>query len=201
MQRMGNPAIDRSDRFTYRHYKTWPDEERWELIEGQAWNMSPAPSTRHQDIQAQLITALRNLLKGKSCKAFDAPFDVLLPRAGEADDEVDTVVQPDIVVYCDKSKLQKNGARGAPDLIMEILSPRTSRRDQNEKFRLYEKHGVREYWVVDPGNQSIWVWRLKAEGGYDEGELRDLLRDDSPILSKALEGFVVDPKELFAELD
>jgi Uma2 family endonuclease len=198
---MGNPAIDRGEHFIYRHYRTWPDEERWELIEGQAWNMSPAPTRGHQGIQAWLISELRLFLKGKRCKAYDAPFDVLLPNGDEADDEVDTVVQPDIVVYCDTSKLTKRGARGAPDLVVEILSPSTSRKDQNEKFRLYEKHGVREYWVVDPGNESIWVWRLESEGGYDEGELRDLLRDDSPISSKVLEGFVVDPKELFAELD
>ena len=84
---------------------------------------------------------------------------------------------------------------------MEILSPSTSRKDQSVKFDLYERHRVREYWVVDPGNKSIQVWRLRPEGGFDEGELRDLLRDPSPIVSKVLEGFTVDPKELFADLD
>jgi Uncharacterized protein conserved in cyanobacteria len=198
---MGNPALDPGDRFTYRHYKTWPDEERWELIEGQAWNMSPAPSTRHQDIQAQLITALRIFLKGKPCKAYDAPFDVLFPEGAESDDDVATVVQPDIVVFCDRSKLTLAGARGAPDLVVEILSPSTSKKDQNEKFRLYERHGVREYWVVDPGNESIMIYRQKPQGGFDSGELRDLVRDASPISSIVLEGFSVDPKELFADLD
>jgi Uma2 family endonuclease len=163
--------------------------------------MSPAPSTLHQDIQAQLITALRVFLKGKSCKAFDAPFDVLLPVGDETDDEVNTVVQPDIVVICDRSKIMPHGVRGAPDLVMEILSPRTSKKDLNEKFRLYERHRVREYWVIDPGNRAIQVWRLRPEDGYDSGELRDMLRDDLPISSSVLEGFAIDPKELFAELD
>jgi Uma2 family endonuclease len=197
---MGDPVAARGDRFTYRHYRTWPDEERWELIEGQAWNMSPAPSPSHQDIQAQLITALRILLKGKPCKAYDAPFDVLLPLGDESDDEIATVVQPDIVVFCDKSKITPRGARGAPDLVVEILSPSTSKKDLNEKFLLYERHRVREYWVVDPGNEAIQVWRQRPEGGFDEGELRDAIRDPSPIASKLLEGFAVDPKELFAEL-
>ena len=201
MERVGNPVLEPDERFTYRHYRTWPDEERWELIEGQAWSMSPAPTTRHQDIQAQLITALRVLLKGKPCKAFDAPFDVLLPKDDESDDEIDSVVQPDIVVYCDKSRLTKRGARGAPDLVVEILSPSTSKKDQNEKFGLYEKHGVREYWVIDPGNEAIQVWRLRPEGGYDSGDLRDMLRDPSPIASRVLEGFAVDPTELFRDLD
>jgi Uma2 family endonuclease len=198
---MGNPAVDIGDRFTYRHYRTWPDEERWELIEGHAWSMSPAPATRHQRLSRKLLTRIVNFLEGKPCEAFDAPFDVLLPEADEADDEVETVVQPDIVVYCDKTKLREYGARGEPDLIVEVLSPSTSKKDLNEKFNLYERHQVREYWVVDPGNRSIQVWHIKAEGGFDRGELRDMIRDPSPISSNVLEGFSVDPKELFAEPD
>lgn len=125
----------------------------------------------------------------------------LLPDGGENDDEIDTVVQPDIAVFCDKSKLTEAGARGAPDLVVEILSPSTSRKDQGVKFDLYERHRVREYWVVDPGNKPIQVWRQRPEGGFDSGELRDSLRDWAPIASKVLEGFAVDPRELFAQLD
>lgn len=198
---MGNPAIDRGERFTYRHYRTWPDEERWELIDGQAWSMSPAPATRHQRLSRKLFTRIVTFLEGKSCEAFAAPFDVLLPRGREPDDEVDSVVQPDIVVYCDKSKVQEHGARGAPDLAIEILSPSTFKKDLNEKFRLFERHGVREYWIVDPGNKAVQVWRIKAEGGFDEGELRDGIHDRSPIESQVLAGFTVDPIELFADMD
>lgn len=147
---MGNPNQAPDERFTYRHYKTWPDSERWELIEGHAWAMSPAPMTRHQEMQARLITEIRLFLRGKPCKAYDAPFDVLLPQMDESEDDVDTVVQPDLSVFCDRTKITERGARGAPDLVMEILSPSTSKKDLNDKFRLYEKHGVREYWVIDP---------------------------------------------------
>ena len=198
---MADPARNLDERFTYGDYKMWPDEERWELIGGQAWSISPAPSTRHQGIQVRLVSELALFLKGKSCRVFDAPFDVLLPSGDELEDEIDTVVQPDIVVYCDKSKLTARGACGAPDLVAEILSPSTSKKDFNEKFNLYEKHRVREYWVVDPGNESILVFRPKSGGGYDEGELRDMVRNSSPIASRVLEGFVVDPKELFTDLD
>ena len=159
------------ERFTYRHYRTWPDEERWELIDGQAWSMSPAPMREHQELSARLFNMVYDLLKGKPCKAYDAPFDVLPPGSEEKDDEVDTVVQPDIAVFCDDSKLTKRGARGAPGRIIEILSPRTAKKDYEVKHRLYERHGVREYWIVDPKAAPTSV----------------------------LEGFVVDLKELFAE--
>jgi Uma2 family endonuclease len=193
-------AVQRlEERFTYGDYRTWPDEERWELIEGVAYSMSPAPQRWHQEIQARLITGIRLFLKGKPCKAFGAPFDVILPRADESDDEVDTVVQPDIVVFGDRSKLTKAGARGAPDMVVEILSPSTSKKDQREKFDLYEKHGVREYWIVDPTGAWLCVYRLKPDGLFDSGELRESLREYGPIESRVLEGFAVDPGELFAE--
>jgi len=199
---MGNPSLAPRELFTYRHYKTWPDCERWELIEGHAWAMSPAPLRRHQELVWKLSSLLDAYLKGKPCKGFTSPFDVLLPAGDEADDEVDTVVQPDLVVYCDRSKLTEAGARGAPDLVVEILSPSTSKKDQREKFNLYERHGVREYWIVDPAGEWLCVYRLGSGAsdrqGFDEGELRERLRDYSPIASRALEGFVVDPGELFS---
>ena len=198
---MGNPALAPQERFTYRHYRTWPDSERWEIIDGRAWAMSPAPRRRHQEISLRLLRDIGTFLTGKTCKVFGAPFDVLLPKSSEADDEVDTIVQPDIVVFCDKAKLTIRGARGAPDLAVEILSPSTSKKDMNDKFALYESRGVREYWVLDPAAFSIWAYRLAKPGRFDEGELRDLLGDESAIASIVLEGFSVDPKELFADLD
>ncbi len=198
---MGNPALAPDERFTYRQYKTWPDSERWELIEGRAWNMSAAPTRFHQDLIGNLYGAIREFLKGKPCRVYLAPFDVLLPEGDEADDEVDTVVQPDIVVYCDRSRLTKAGARGAPDLAVEVLSPSTSKKDQREKFDLYQRHGVREYWVLDPAGAWLCVYRLKPSGEYDEGELRDPLREYGPIASTVLEGFVVAPPELFEDLE
>jgi Uma2 family endonuclease len=201
MERMGNPELAPDERYTYCHYRTWPDSERWELIEGQAWAMSPAPKPRHQDFILAMASSIRAFLKGKACKVFIAPFDVLLPEADEHDDAVSTVVQPDIAVFCDKAKLTERGARGAPDLVVEVLSPSTSKKDLNEKFNLYERHGIREYWAVDPAAWSVWVFRLAPGGRYDSGELRERLGDVSPIESRALEGFVLDPAGLFAELD
>lgn len=198
---MGNPNLAPKERFIYRHYRSWPDSERWELIHGQAWSMSPAPMRRHQQLSGRLFRWLGNFLEEKPCRAFAAPFDVLLPEGDETDDEVDTVVQPDILVYCERSKLTEAGGRGAPDLVVEILSPSTAKKDLNEKFALYERHGVKEYWVIDPGNRSILVFRPSPDGRYDDGELRESVREYGPIESRVLEGFTVEPTELFAELD
>jgi len=195
---MGNPNLAPGERFTYRHYRTWPDEERWELIEGQAWSMSPAPMRGHQKLSARLFNQVYDYLKGKLCEVYAAPFDILLPEGEESDDEVDTVVQPDIVVICDKSKLTKRGARGAPDWVIEILSPRTAKKDFETKFHLYERHGVREYWIVDPGAAAIHAWRLGATGRFGE---ETLYEEEDRAASTALAGFAIDMKEFFAGLE
>jgi len=205
MERMGDPNLAPDERFTYRHYRTWPDSERWELIEGAAYSMSPTPLTRHQRLARRLFIRIAAFLEGKPCEAFAAPFDVLLPRGDEPDDAVDTVVQPDIVVICDRSKITERGARGAPDLVVEILSPSTSKKDQHGKFELYEEHGVREYWIVAPAGEWLCVYRLVADASgkarYDEGELKERGRDYSKAASAVLAGFAVDPRELFADQD
>jgi Uma2 family endonuclease len=198
---MGNPLLTPRERFTYRHYRTWPDEERWELIEGRAFSMSAAPNRFHQTILGRLYLEFATFLKGRPCKVFLAPFDVLLPWGDEEDDEVDTVVQPDLAVFCDRGKLTKAGARGAPDLVVEILSPSTSKKDMKNKFILYERQGVREYWVVDVWAWSLTIFRPGPEGTYDEGEIREKDRDERPLGSSVLEGLVIDPVELFADLD
>jgi Uma2 family endonuclease len=152
-------------RFTYGDYRRWPDEERWELIEGEAFNMSPAPSRSHQDWVLELGRQIANHLLGKPCRPFIAPFDVRLPEKNESDDDIKTVVQPDISVICDRSKLDESGCRGAPDFIIEVLSPGTSRKDQIQKKRLYERHGVREYWLVHPIERILTRYLLE-EGRY-----------------------------------
>jgi hypothetical protein len=120
---MGDPALEPDDHFTYRQYKTWPDEERWELIDGHAWSMSPAPRTRHQTLLGKLHLEFGTFLRGKPCKVFLAPFDVLIPKAEEPDDDVDTVVQPDLVVFCDRSRITDKGSRGAPDRLRNPRRP------------------------------------------------------------------------------
>jgi Uma2 family endonuclease len=199
---MRNP----DERFTYGDYRQWDDGERWELIEGQAWSMSPAPRRSHQKLSLWLARKLADFLEGHPCEVYEAPFDLLLPEGDEDDDEVATVVQPDILVFCDKSKLTEAGARGAPTFIIEILSPSTSKKDLNEKFRLYERHGVREYWVVDPDAQAIHAWSLDEHRRFGRERLHLAQASRAPgagplVVSTALEGFSVDSGELFGAID
>ena len=159
---MAYPAIN-PDSFNYGDYCGWPDGERWELIDGVAYNMAPAPSRIHQEVVVELTRQIGNFLLEKPCSVYVAPFDVRLPNTNEADDQVETVVQPDIAVICDKSKLDEKGCRGAPDWIVEVLSPSTAAKDMIQKRVSYERHGVREYWLVHPLDHLLWIYRL--EGG------------------------------------
>ena len=154
------------DRYTYADYKTWPDDERWELIEGVAYNMSPAPTRKHQRLVGELYRRIGNYLDGKSCEVNPAPFDVRLPEVGQDTDDTYTVVQPDVSVFCDRTKLDDAGAKGAPDWVIEVLSPSTEKKDLSVKLPLYQTHGVREYWVVDPELEQVKVYQLNAQGYY-----------------------------------
>lgn len=116
-------------RYTYGDYLTWPDEERWELIEGVPYDMTPAPSTNHQRILGELFRQISTFLLDRDCEVFIAPFDVRLPEGDEADEQIITVVQPDIAVICDPAKIDRRGCRKAPDFIIEILSPSTAAKD------------------------------------------------------------------------
>lgn len=169
---MGLPAKKDDKLYTYGDYRTWSEDERWELIDGVAFDMSPAPSMPHQAISMELAHAIRTFVGKGGCRVFAAPFDVLLPAApDQPEDEVSTVVQPDLAVVCDSGKLHGFGCFGAPDWIIEILSPYTSRRDMAVKLELYQRHGVREYWVVDPGNRFIHVYLRGIGGRYPEPTL------------------------------
>ena len=196
---MGEPAYKLDRRYTYRDYLTWPEDERWELIGGVAYNMLSAPNRRHQAISMLLSRRLANFLDGKPCKVYAAPFDVLLPEIGEEDDgDVSNVVEPDLVVYCGEGRLKEYGARGAPDLAIEILSPSTQVKDLREKFDLFERMGVREYWVIDPPGESINRFVRGQDGRFGRAELREPFFRKDPIASTVLEGFSIDPVELFA---
>ncbi|NJD04963.1 MAG: Uma2 family endonuclease [Methylococcaceae bacterium] len=159
-----------TERFTYRDYCSWPDDERWELIVGGAYDMSPAPSRSHQDWVLAIGRQIANFLDDKPCRVYIAPFDVRLPERDEADDLVFTVVQPDLSVICDPSKLDDAGCRGAPDWIIEVLSPGTAAKDQIIKKALYERHGVREYWLVHPIDHILTRYRL-VDGRYAQQEV------------------------------
>lgn len=151
-------------RFTYGDYVQWQGDQRWELIDGHAYLMSPAPSRRHQAVLFELARQIAAQLEGGTCEVFIAPFDVRLSMGEEQDSEIDTVVQPDISVFCDPTKLDDAGARGAPDWLIEILSPATAARDRVEKRDLYARVGVREYWVVHPLAATLTLFVHEAGG-------------------------------------
>jgi Uma2 family endonuclease len=168
-------TLDSNRRYTYADYLTWFDDQRRELIDGFVRMMSPAPGRIHQEISFILGNVLYEHIKkykGK-CKVYAAPFDVRLPKNGEtADNKIYTVVQPDLCVVCDLSKLDDNGCLGAPDLVIEIQSPSTAQYDLTRKFDLYEASGVREYWVVYPQG-SVEAFILQPDGKYGNGILYD----------------------------
>jgi len=193
---MALPAIKKGNGFTYGNYVTWPDDERWELIDGYAYNMSPAPSRRHQQISRELIIAIGVFLADKPCDVYDAPFDVRLPDTNEVDELVENVVQPDIVVVCDEKKLDEKGCRGAPDLIIEILSPSTGAKDLKIKLGLYERHGVKEYWVVHPTDNTVMVFNLNKNKLYGRPVVYD---EKDKITTPILKGLEIDLGLVFKE--
>lgn len=159
-------ALPRRDTLhhTYADYLTWPDGQRDELIDGIAYvKEPPAPSRFHQELAGELYLQVRLALEGKSCRAYTAPFDVRLPKSGRADHQIDTVVQPDVLIVCDPGKLDARGMCGAPDWIAEILSPTTASHDQIVKIPLYERAGVPELWLVHPTDRILTIYRL--DGG------------------------------------
>jgi len=151
-------ALRLDKRYTYADYCAWDDDERRELIDGVPYVMSPAPSRTHQRISVKLIRQLADFLDGKPCEVFHAPFDVRLNGLGDDDDDV---FQPDIVVVCDRAKLDDRGCNGAPDMVVEILSPSTAMRDRLLKFNAYQRAGVREYWIVDPDSKTVQLHILE----------------------------------------
>jgi Uma2 family endonuclease len=180
---MGLPAV-KDDR-VYR-YREWPHGERWELIDGVAYDMSLAPSTAHQAISTELVAAIHPCATSGGCRVFVAPFDV-----------VANVVQPDLAVVCDPSKLKTFGCVGALDWIVEILSPYTSRRDLVEKHALYERHRVKEYWVIDPGNRFVHVYLLGDDRTFGEPQI---FVGTASVTSRVCFGVSVMLEDLFAAI-
>jgi Uma2 family endonuclease len=193
---MGLPARKMDRRYTYADYRTWPDDERWELIDGVAWNMSPAPNRRHQGLLGELYAQVVNGVKATACRLYLAPFDVLLPdSADQREDDVACVVQPDLTGICDASRLTPRGCFGAPDWVVEIISPWTMKKDLHEKFVLYERNGIREYWLIDPASRTLQVYRMGPAGRYGEAEI---LEENAEIACPLGDGIVVHLAELFA---
>lgn len=168
-------------RFTYADYLHWQDDERWELIDGEAYAMSPAPTIGHQTMVLDIARQIAEALDGAPCRALIAPVDVLLPTPDEAGDHVTTVVQPDIFVVCDPQKINDRNVRGAPDWIIEVLSPATARHDHLTKRALYERAGVREYWLVHPVDRVLTVYTLK-DGQYRGPEIAEMAGERAPAI-------------------
>jgi Uma2 family endonuclease len=156
--------------YTYEDYAKWPEGARVELIDGVAYNMSAASNRLHQRVLGKLHRLIGNYLDGKTCEVYIAPFDVRLPEASKRDADIRAVVQPDLSVICDPSKLDERGCLGAPDLIVEIISPGSFRQDMARKLALYERVGVREYWIVFPVEKIVQVYVLGEHGKYGSFE-------------------------------
>ncbi len=185
--------LDLNKAYTYADYFKWQFEERVELIKGKIFKMSPAPSNLHQQICSDLHGFLWSFLRGKPCKVYSAPFDVRLPLKSTDDKDVFTVLQPDVCVVCDKSKLDKRGCIGAPDIVIEVLSPGNNSKEIISKFEVYEQAGVKEYWVVSPQNQTLVVNTLNAGKYYPS---RQMAKGDI-VTSAILPGFSLNLAELF----
>lgn len=179
-------------RYTFADCLAWEKNERIEIVNGEAFMMAP-PTVEHQRISGEIFRQLANYLEGKTCEVFAGPFGVrLFEQAGDAPEDVDTMVEPDISVVCDSSKLDKHGCKGAPDLIVEILSSSTRRYDRLVKLGLYQRAGVREYWIVNPEDRTVQVMlqdgagslRLYEDYGREDMAKVNILEDCLIDLSK-----------------
>ncbi len=157
--------LDLNGTYTYADYLLWKFEERIELIKGKIFKMSPAPSTKHQRVLKGVYRSFDNYFYKKTCEVFLSPFDVRLPKKGKNNEQILTVVQPDLCVVCDPEKIDEKGCIGAPDLIVEIISPGNSKKEMRNKFQLYEEVGVQEYWIIHPSEEHILV-NVLEDGKY-----------------------------------
>ena len=193
--------IDLNKKYTFADYLQWFDDKRRELFNGFIKMMSPAPTMNHQKISMKLLSKFI-LFQDKNknnCQLFHAPFDVRLPINGEKDDDkIFTVVQPDIVLICDKNKLDKRGCIGPPDFIIEIISPATAKKDMEDKYNLYEQHGVLEYWIAFPHEQVIQKFVLENKKYVKNGTFAK--EDEIPvhIFNNKLK---IDLKDIFTEIE
>lgn len=182
--------------YTYADYLKWTDSPGEELIDGAIYVREPSPVPLHQEIVVDLCRQVATTLKGKSSRVYIAPFDVRLPKLNEEDDQIDTIVQPDVLVVCDPRKIDKRGLRGAPDWIAEVLSPSTARYNQVTKLSVYERAGVREVWLIHPTDRIVTIYRLEA-GSYGRPTILDL-KGQTQIA--AVPELTIDWDQMFADV-
>jgi Uma2 family endonuclease len=190
---VNEPDFSYGGLYTYADYLKWTIDERLELIKGKIFRMSPAPNRIHQKISGDIFSELHNYLSDKRCDVYSAPFDVRLPRKSKADKDIITVVQPDICVICDPSKLDDKGCIGAPDIVVEILSPGNNAKELRNKYEVYEEAGVKEYWIVSPQDQTFLVYTL-SDGRFKPSKL---MVSGETIVSSVLPGFQLQLSEIF----
>lgn len=191
---MSRPA-EHLQYLTYADYAAWPDNVRGELIGGVFYAMN-SPQTRHQRLATRVTAQLVTQLRGKRCEPFAAPIDVLLVQPGQSIEDCEDVVQPDLLIVCEPDKVQEKFIRGAPDWVLEILSPSTARLDQVRKLALYERAGVHEFWMVDPDSRVLTIYAAdSANRGY--GRPRVMVAEGAVALT-AVEDVTIDWDEAFA---
>lgn len=188
--------LDLSKTYSYADYLQWKFEERIELIKGRIFKMSPAPSPYHQEISTEIIRVFANYLKGKPCKVYPAPFDVRLIKKISDNQVITTVVQPDICIVCNRLQIDKGGCIGAPDIVVEILSPGNNNTELQNKYEVYEENGVQEYWIVSPQNKTFLKYILNQEGVYIASKL---LPSNAEVTTPILPGFVLKLEDVFAD--
>lgn len=160
---MGDMRQRDMQRHTYADYLTWSATYGNEVIDGIAYvREPPAPSRLHQEVVGELHRQIANSLQGSRARVYAAPFDVRLPKHGGADDQIDTVIQPDVIIVCELHKLDDRGMRGAPDWAAEVLSPSTATHDRTTKLRVFERAGVPEVWLIDPTDRTVTIYRIAA---------------------------------------
>jgi len=187
--------IDLSLTYSYAHYLNWLFDDRVELIKGKVFKMS-GPARLHQQISIHISSMLFNFLLGKPCKVYNAPFDVRFYKESKADKDIYTVLQPDICVICDLTKLDDKGCIGAPDIVIEILSPGNNKMELLHKYGIYEEFGVKEYWVVGPVEKTLLKYTLDAKGKYQPSKLFTL---SERVHSEVLPGFELDLDAVFED--
>jgi len=186
--------LDFSKRYTYADYLQWKFDERVELLRGFISRMSPAPSFRHQKVTTRLTTEIDYFFKNKKCDVLAAPFDVRLPQKDKKNEKSVTVVQPDICVVCDVKKIDSQGCNGAPDLMVEVLSPGNTKKEMKHKYELYEESGVKEYWLVHPQDNNVMVFVL---GENEKFQIHKIYTEDDTLESPTLKGFRLKLSEIF----
>ncbi|MGY6743745.1 MAG: Uma2 family endonuclease [Cecembia sp.] len=185
-------------RYTYADYLTWEIDHMVELIKGKVFRQAAAAPRRiHQEVSGRIFAKFYTHLERKECKVYAAPFDVRLPVKSRKHEDITTVVQPDICVVCDPEKLDDLGCVGAPDLIMEILSPSNNKKELQNKYEVYEESGVLEYWIIHPYEKTLLFYTL-TDRKYVPSKLFTL---GDRVPSHCIEGFVLDLDELFEGME